>query len=322
LYGYNLCAPTTNNEITYQALGFCTINNQGYVNFQTKNTSGWCNTMILINGRVGIGTNSPTDKLHVITDGITASAPQYTWPSYNSEADSNSRKITFETSGNGTVSTAGYGASLSLVLGNYWDSRVIISPVGSGGSSPGDQGTGHGKDMLIKGGTSDNGVGYNGGRLYLNGGVGYQSGYGANVGHIIMQTIGSNGKVGIGTSSPSYTLHVNGTAYATGAAGALSDIRRKQCIQPLSKGLAEVMRLNPVEFAWKDEYVNDCGMIGIQLGFIAQEVQEILPTNILTDRLNNDTLALKYNEYIPILTKAIQEQQCRIKLLESCLGIS
>jgi hypothetical protein len=133
------------------------------------------------------------------------------------------------------------------------------------------------------------------------------------------------GPVGINIGSgnnASYPLHVNGTAYATGAAGALSDIRRKQCIQPLSKGLAEVMRLNPVEFAWKDEYVNDCGMLGVQLGFIAQEVQEILPTNILTDRLNNNTLALKYNEYIPILTKAIQEQQCKIALLESCLGIA
>jgi hypothetical protein len=132
------------------------------------------------------------------------------------------------------------------------------------------------------------------------------------------------GPVGINIGSgnnASYPLHVNGTAYATGAAGSLSDIRHKQCIQPLSKGLAEVMRLNPVEFAWKDEYVNDCGMLGTQLGFIAQEVQEILPTNILTDRLNNNTLALKYNEYIPILTKAIQEQQCTINTLKTCLGI-
>jgi len=133
------------------------------------------------------------------------------------------------------------------------------------------------------------------------------------------------GPVGINIgngNAASYPLHVNGTAYATGAAGALSDIRRKQCIQPLSKGLAEVMRLNPVEFAWKEEYINDCGMLGTQLGFVAQEVQEILPTNILTDRLNNNTLALKYNEYIPLLTKAIQEQQYTINTLKTCLGIS
>jgi hypothetical protein len=134
---------------------------------------------------------------------------------------------------------------------------------------------------------------------------------------------GGNVGINIGAgNSASYPLHVNGTAYATGAAGALSDCRRKQCIQSLSKGLSEVMRLNPVEFEWKNQYINDCGMTGTQLGFIAQEVRDILPSSILVDSLNNDTLALKINEFIPILTKAIQEQQCKIALLEACLGIS
>ena len=372
MYGYNLCAPTSNNEITYQALGFCTLNNQGYINFQTKNTSAWCNSMILINGRVGIGTNAPTDKLHVVTDGITASAPQYTWPSYNSESDSNSKKITFETSGNGSSSTAGYGASLSLVLGNYWDSRVIITPVGSGGSSPGDQGTGHGKDMLIKGGTSDNGVGYNGGRLYLNGGVGYQSGYGANVGHIIMQTIGSNGKVGIGTASPTYTLDVNGitratrfyssTNYlaffpnygntvtweigsdasypgmyfynasggyafrmtvagsATFAGGVTSDIRTKQCVQTINNNAIEfINELRPVSY----EFIGDC-IKKTRRGFIAQDVLETsIPSLVLGDGdQEGGTYGLDYDGILSLAVKAIQEQQCTINTLKTCLGIN
>jgi hypothetical protein len=65
LYGYNLSATTTNCEISYQAFGYCTLNNQGYINFQTKNTSGWCNTMYLINGRVGIGVANPSVKLQI-----------------------------------------------------------------------------------------------------------------------------------------------------------------------------------------------------------------------------------------------------------------
>ena len=134
---------------------------------------------------------------------------------------------------------------------------------------------------------------------------------------------GGNVGINIGAgNAASYPLHVNGTAYATGAAGALSDCRRKQCIQSLSKGLSEVMRLNPVEFEWKNQYINDCGMAGTQLGFIAQEVREILPSSILVDSLNDNTLALKINEFIPILTKAIQEQQCTINLLKTCIGIS
>jgi hypothetical protein len=65
LYGYNLSATTSNCEISYQAFGYCTLNNQGYINFQTKNTSGWCNTMYLINGRVGIGVANPSVKLQI-----------------------------------------------------------------------------------------------------------------------------------------------------------------------------------------------------------------------------------------------------------------
>jgi hypothetical protein len=42
---------------------------------------------------------------------------------------------------------------------------------------------------------------------------------------------------------------------------------------------------------------------------------------ILTDMANNCLLALKYNEFTPILVKAIQEQQCTINLLKSCIGI-
>jgi len=150
-------------------------------------------------GRIGIGTNGPLGTLHVTTSGTTASAPSLGWPAYNSEADTNSRSLYFDTSGNGNISTAGYGGTISLILGQYYDSRAVITTAGSGGASPGDQGTGHGKDLLIKGGTSDNGNGYRGGRLYLNGGAGYQGGYGSNVGDIFMQSIGSGGMVIIGS---------------------------------------------------------------------------------------------------------------------------
>jgi hypothetical protein len=385
LYGYNLCAPTTNNEITYQALGFCTAVNQGYVNFQTKNTSAWCNAMTIINGRVGIGNPSPLGKLHVTTSGITASAPSLGWPVYNAELDSNARTIYFDTDGNGGVGTAGQGASLVLLLGSYYDSRVVITASGSGGASPGDQGTSRGKDLMLKAGTSDNGAGFKGGRLYLNGGMGYSAAYNANVGTIFMQSLSGGGVVNIGTTTgetrtlnvaysigvranltgteqeifnvgttgsgvndgymrlldsgtvkvligannarsgdtyfngggnfaigtdtASYKLHVNGTAYATGAAGALSDLRHKKNIVSTSKGLTELLKLNPVEFEWNEDKILDNGMLGTHLGFIAQEIKDILPNTVLTQPNSENTLGLKYNEFIPLLVKSIQEQQ-------------
>jgi hypothetical protein len=127
--------------------------------------------------------------------------------------------------------------------------------------------------------------------------------------------------IGAGNAA-SYPLHVNGTAYATGAAGSLSDCRHKTNIQNSMYGLNEILSLRPVKFNWIEDKINDTGMCGNQLGFIAQEVQNILPDMILTDMANNCLLALKYNEFTPILVKAIQEQQCTINTLKTCLGIS
>ena len=153
------------------------------------------------NGSVGVGTTSICGKFHINAGGVTAGAPQYGWPYYNAELDSQAKQIVFDAGGNGGVATAGTGPTMALILGTYFDSRAVITPFGAGSSSPGDQGTGRGKDLLIKGGTSDNTNTYKGGRLFLNGGVGFNGGsYGSCVGDIIMQCMGSDGKVGIGAS--------------------------------------------------------------------------------------------------------------------------
>ena len=48
-------------------------------------------------------------------------------------------------------------------------------------------------------------------------------------------------------------------------------------------------------------------MKGLQIGFIAQEVEKVLPEVVLTEPNEEKTKGLKYNEIIPVLTKAIQE---------------
>jgi hypothetical protein len=61
------------------------------------------------------------------------------------------------------------------------------------------------------------------------------------------------GNIGIGTTELDYRLHVDGTAYATGAAGALSDHRYKKNIEDLKiEALKVVKKLNPVTFQWKE----------------------------------------------------------------------
>lgn len=118
--------------------------------------------------------------------------------------------------------------------------------------------------------------------------------------------ITQSGYVGIGTTIPSYPLHVNGTAYAAGAAGALSDVRHKKNIEDLAdRTLDKLLQLHPVEFEWKNP--KDKGMLGIQTGFIAQDVQSIFPGVILKSDDEEQTLGLKYNELVAITIKALKQ---------------
>jgi hypothetical protein len=123
--------------------------------------------------------------------------------------------------------------------------------------------------------------------------------------------VSGNGDVGIGTTSPTYPLYVAGTAYASGAAGSLSDIRHKDKVEDLPAGAIDLVeQLRPVTFVWKKP--TDDGMKGEQIGFIAQDVAKVLPSVVLTQNNAEKTLGLKYIEIIPVLTKAIQEEQAEI----------
>lgn len=130
-------------------------------------------------------------------------------------------------------------------------------------------------------------------------------------------TFRDGGNVGIGYADPSsYKLQVYGTAYAVGAAGALSDRRHKKNINDLSlDALRVVKELRPVTFAWKEP--QDNGMEGTQFGFIAQEVEEVLPETVLTQGNDEQTKGLKYSALIPVLTKAIQQLEAKNEELKA-----
>jgi len=77
----------------------------------------------------------------------------------------------------------------------------------------------------------------------------------------------------------------------------------KKDIQDLNYGLNTVMQLRPVSYRWKN------GEGGINIGLIAQEVQPIIPEVVDVGEDEIKTLGMKYNELIPVLISAIQEQQ-------------
>ncbi len=137
-----------------------------------------------------------------------------------------------------------------------------------------------------------------------------------------LMTVLANGNVGIGTTAPSYALDVkvagtgiiarfnnDNTAGCTIADGGTiscsSDRNLKKNILGLSYGLEDVMKLNPVSFNWNFEGDDK----GKSLGFIAQDVENLIPGLVATDE--KGIKSLNTIGLIPVLTKAIQEQEIK-----------
>ncbi|MFZ3055015.1 MAG: hypothetical protein WA091_03505, partial [Minisyncoccales bacterium] len=54
---------------------------------------------------------------------------------------------------------------------------------------------------------------------------------------------------------------------------------------------------------------------GTQLGFIAQDMEKIIPEVVTTD--NNGYKGISYEKIVPVLTSAMQEQQKEIEALSN-----
>ncbi|HJT43939.1 MAG TPA: tail fiber domain-containing protein [Rhizomicrobium sp.] len=96
---------------------------------------------------------------------------------------------------------------------------------------------------------------------------------------------------------------------------ALSDGRQQAGVENFrDDALALVKQLRPVSFKSRDadEFAN-----GRQIGFVAQEVQIIAPELVFSRKDKEKTLALKSGSLIPILTKAVQQQQDQIVALKA-----
>lgn len=91
---------------------------------------------------------------------------------------------------------------------------------------------------------------------------------------------------------------------STGGISNSSDKRLKTNIQTIKSALPTIMKLNATYYNRKVR--PDKG----EYGFIAQEVEEILPDVIsVIQTENGEQYMMNYTQIIPILTKAIQEQQ-------------
>lgn len=103
----------------------------------------------------------------------------------------------------------------------------------------------------------------------------------------------------------------------------ISDKSMKTNVKPLSEGMASLMKLRPVSYDFipeklfpekeTREKMTEKDLYN-QLGFIAQELDEVFP--VLTRDIEQDGTVLKtvgYSGLIPVIVKGMQEQQAQIE---------
>ena len=105
-------------------------------------------------------------------------------------------------------------------------------------------------------------------------------------------------------------LKTSGTIWSNGSQ-LTSDARLKSNIQPISNSLGLIMKLNPVHYNKKNS-IESTNYAKTENGFIAQELQKVLPYLVIEGTDKDKILSVDYNSIIPVLTKGIQEQQLLI----------
>ena len=94
----------------------------------------------------------------------------------------------------------------------------------------------------------------------------------------------------------------------------VSDRRQKKNIKTLSLGMNILTNINTYKYVYKNDEDNE-----EHFGFMAQELQEIIPELVTTGDDKNKTMGVSYSELIPILVNALKEQDAKIERLENAV---
>ncbi len=254
----------------------------------------------LLNGKVGIGTTTPSTALHIQNSNVyggsdnpaSTSAPSlYVYNSSNSSSSAHaimSIRSGGNSGGNPYMSwdingVKGYSMGISnatdqLIINSKWDfatgtaanNMMIFNETGQ-------------TRVIIP---SDAG-GYN---------SSWPSGWGGGIG--------------------AYDMSLSGIYYTVMTAR--SDRRLKNQIQPIASSDAiKLLSIQPVTYYWNKGICDDKGL---QYGFIAQEIEKIYPDMVSTATDEAQTKSVNYQSFHALTVKLIQDQEVEIQKLKEALN--
>ena len=297
-------------------------NNEHRMGFQTRNSSGSGTTRMTIlgSGNVGIGTTQPGDLLHVYggTDanlylssaatrsGIFIMKPgtanstkgsalvldsddSYrlgTASHYHVQMFPNGSTQLLGASNNGLFVTTLGDIAIGKTTTNSVSNYKIMAMEGTTGSLI-DMGLSGAESRIV---ADTNGLGFQVSGTFTNQNIRWKAGAitGATDSHML--------------------LNSSGNLTVTGVVTANSDVRFKSNIRPIENALDIVCSLEGKLYT--KEEVDD------QVGFIAQEVEQILPSVVHTDASEEKYKSINYASMVAVLTEAIKEQQKQIDELK------
>jgi hypothetical protein len=278
------------NTSASHVLDFGLSSSSTYSWLQARSKSNYATNYNLVlnpnGGNVGIGTSSPTAKLNITGGGVRI---------HHGFLNNNTSRPALNT----------------YTIGNY----EIRGVGGGGGATQADGGDDGFLRLSAGGGTSATTQS----SIDLSG----YSNIADMLNNIVMRTAGverlridNTGNIGIGTTAPSAKLQVNGDIIANSIAGS-SDIRFKKNIKTVENALDKVKALRGVYFNWKQEAFPDKNF-GAQdeLGFIAQEVEQVVPEIVSKENTKDEYRSIKYDKLVALLVEAIKEQQKQIDSLK------